>query len=78
MCVKKKKIYIHVMRKYLLKIKIHNHYWFDWSVGMVLIISESPGSVIDKVATLKYLPQAVPNSMLLPEYWKTSVLDNIA
>lgn len=72
-----KKLYLHVVIKYLLNQITHN-YWFAWSVGMVLMISESPGSVIDNVATLKYLPHAVPNSMLLPEYWKTSVLDNIA
>lgn len=35
--------------------------------GIDLIISESPGSVIDSVHTLKYLPQAVPSSILFPE-----------
>lgn len=68
---------MYLVRKYLLYQIIHI-YWLAWSVGIVLMISESPGSVIDKVATLKYLPHAVPNSMLLPEYWKTSVFDNIA
>lgn len=31
-----------------------------------IMISESPGSVIDNVHTRKYLPHAVPNSMLFP------------
>lgn len=71
---------INNVSKYLLNqnISTQHNYWAGWSVGMVLIISESPGSVMDNVATLKYLPHAVPNSMLLPEYWKTSVFDNIA
>ena len=34
--------------------------------GMVLMMSESPGSVMERVHTLKYLPQAVPSSLLLP------------
>lgn len=34
--------------------------------GIVLIMSESPGSVIDMAQTLKYFPHAVPNSTLLP------------
>lgn len=29
-------------------------------------MSELPGSVIERVQTRKYLPQAVPNSMLFP------------
>ena len=37
------------------------------SEGMLLMMSESPGSVMDREQTRKYLPQAVPNSMLLPE-----------
>ena len=36
------------------------------SVGMDLMMSESPGSVMDRQPTLKYLPQAVPRSMLVP------------
>lgn len=36
------------------------------AAGIVLIISESPGSVMDMAQTLKYLPQAVPNSTLFP------------
>ena len=35
--------------------------------GMDLMMSESPGSVMERVQTRKYLPQAVPSSMLLPE-----------
>lgn len=46
--------------------------------GSVRMISESPGSVMDKVQTRKYLPHAVPNSMLLPLQWWTPVLANIA
>ena len=34
--------------------------------GMVRIISESPGSVMERVQTLKYFPQAVPSSLLSP------------
>jgi len=34
--------------------------------GMERMMSESPGSVMESVQTRKYLPQAVPNSMLLP------------
>ena len=34
--------------------------------GNVRMMSESPASVIDKVQTRKYRPQAVPNSMLFP------------
>ena len=34
--------------------------------GMDLMMSESPGSVMERVHTLKYFPQAVPNSMLFP------------
>ena len=37
-----------------------------WSPGIVRMISESPGSVIATIPTRKYLPQAVPNSMLFP------------
>lgn len=40
-------------------------YW-GWASGNVRMMSESPGSVIDNVQTRKYLPQAVPNSILLP------------
>lgn len=35
--------------------------------GIVLMMSESPGSIIDNVLTLKYLPQAVPKALLSPE-----------
>lgn len=35
--------------------------------GIVRMISESPGSMIDNVLTLKYLPQAVPRELLSPE-----------
>lgn len=38
-----------------------------YSVGMVRMMSESPGSVMAREQTLKYLPHAVPSSMLLPE-----------
>lgn len=38
-----------------------------WSEGTDLMISESPGSMIDSVLTLKYFPQAVPKSTLSPE-----------
>ena len=43
-------------------------YWVAvWSPdGIDLMMSESPGSVILKTETLKYFPQAVPSSMLLP------------
>ena len=42
----------------------------DWedccSDGMERMMSESPGSVMLRTDTRKYLPQAVPSSMLLP------------
>jgi len=38
----------------------------DCSPGTVRIMSESPGSVIARIPTRKYLPQAVPNSILFP------------
>lgn len=41
-------------------------YWAAPVCGISLTISESPGSVIDKHETRKYLPQAVPSSTLLP------------
>jgi len=40
--------------------------YFSAGAGSSLTISESPGSVMDKVETRKYLPQAVPKSMLFP------------
>lgn len=40
---------------------------FVYSPCICLTMSESPGSVIDRQLTLKYLPQAVPKSMLVPE-----------
>ena len=41
--------------------------YFDSSEGIDLMMSESPGSVMLNTETRKYLPQAVPNSMLFPE-----------
>ena len=46
--------------------------------GMDLMMSESPGSVMERLQTRKHLPQAVPNSMLLPVQWWTPVLANMA
>ncbi len=40
---------------------------FQDASGMDLMMSESPGSVMERVQTLKYFPQAVPSSLLLPE-----------
>ena len=34
--------------------------------GIDRMMSESPGSVMERVQTLKYFPQAVPSSMLFP------------
>jgi hypothetical protein len=46
--------------------------------GRVLMMSESPGSVMESTPTRKNLPHAVPRSMLVPVYWCTPVLDSIA
>ena len=46
--------------------KITKNLNYASSFGIDLMMSESPGSVIDSVQTRKYLPQAVPSSMLFP------------
>lgn len=51
----------------IIKIKHLNYCGPPSPEGMDRIMSESPGSVIDIAHTRKYLPQAVPNSTLLPE-----------
>ena len=49
-----------------IKEKLYMIYFSPVCSGMLLIISESPGSMIASVHTLQCFPHAVPNSILLP------------
>ena len=46
---------------------IHSFPGGCWSKGTDRMISESPGSMMERVLTRKYLPQAVPRATLSPE-----------
>ena len=49
-----------------IKEKLYMIYFSPVCSGMLLIISESPGSMTASVHALWYFPHAVPNSILLP------------
>ena len=42
------------------------HSFLPESAGTVRMMSESPGSIMERVLTRKYLPQAVPSDTLSP------------
>ncbi len=42
------------------------HSFLPESAGTVRMMSESPGSMMERVLTRKYLPQAVPSDTLSP------------